>query len=103
MAPNLIKSIDGQQYTQNLQANAQHAITIAAQKGKFANFSASTERTKTAGKTPPKPAGRIDLQEAGPDGTDGGAELAIHGDAAEDRPTFPPSQMSIVESEVTGA
>lgn len=52
VAPNLVKSMDEQQYAQNLQADGGHAIDLGAQKGTFAHFSASTERTKTAGKTP---------------------------------------------------
>lgn len=100
VGPSLVKSMDEQQYAQNLQAGGdQQPIGLDAQKGKYTNLSASTERTKTAGKSPSKPTGRLDLQAAGADAVDGSQGAGLHAGAPGEARMFPGSQLSIMQSQ----
>lgn len=98
--PNLVKSMDEQQYAQNLQADGGGPpMALDSQKGKYANLSASTERTKSVYQSPKKAAGMANLQEPGASAVDGPQEVDLTTGAPGEALMFAGSQMSIMQSQ----
>ena len=97
--PNLVKSMGEQQYVQNLQTDGQkQPMAPAPHRGKYANVSASTERTKTAGKSPQRAARLLNLPAAGAEPAEGQRAGNNAGPPGGSQ-MFPGSQMSVMQSQ----